>query len=47
MTLQLLHSEVLYIYEENLIFFFISVPWVERQEIVKKKKKIFITNFQM
>ncbi len=25
MTLQLLHSEVPYIYEENLIFFFISV----------------------
>ncbi len=25
MTLQLLHSEIPYIYEENLIFFFISV----------------------
>jgi hypothetical protein len=27
MTLQLLHSEFPYIYEENLIFFFISVPF--------------------
>jgi hypothetical protein len=42
MTLQLLHSEFPYIYEENLIFFFISVEAnakVNSQEVILSLKK--------
>ncbi len=37
-TLQLLHSDFRYVYEENLIFFFISVQRQRRYE--RKERKI-------